>query len=181
MRSTVLDSTGKKLALCFITHEFVRWALTSPPCVHHLQSSDPHINSSCRPHLNYCLAGNFHWVQIFAIFTDWSATVKCKPWKMNQARNFENCCDNLTIASARKKYSIIVVATWLFALSSQCRFWLGLTWEVPGLHVLRKRRGNHLVGVWLEWLAFREIKTMKISPGESGGISVKFCTKENFI
>ena len=128
------------------------------------------------------IKGNFHWVQIFTIFTDWSATVKCKPWKKKKlAGNFENCCDNLTITSARKKYSIIVVATWLFALSSQCRFWLWLTWEVPDLHMLKRRRGNHLVGVWLEWLVFCEIKTMKISPGESGGISVKFCTNENFI
>ena len=92
--------------------------------------------------------GNFHWVQIFTIFTDWSATVKCKSWKNEPGRKFwkllwepDHCLC--------KKYSIIVVATWLFALSSQCRFWLWLTWEVPDLHVLKRRRGNHLVGCGL--------------------------------
>ena len=43
----------------------------------------------------------------------------------------------------------------------RCWFWLWLTWVVPGLHVLRKRRSNHLVGVWLEQLSFYKSKNCK--------------------
>ena len=66
-------------------------------------------------------------------------------------------CENLwpLPLQERKKDS---AGTWLFALSLSTSIWLWLTWEVPGLHVLRKRHGNHLVGVWLDHkqLMFRE-------------------------
>ena len=50
--------------------------------------------------------------------------------------------------------------------------WLG--WEVPGLHMLMKSRGNHLVGVCLNGSHSAEIKSVKISSGGSGGILAKF-------
>ena len=50
---------------------------------------------------------------------------------------------------------------------------------MPGLHMLWKRCGNHLVGVWLERLTFHKNKNhKKFFPGGSGGISMKFCTRE---
>ena len=72
----------------------------------------------------------------------------------------------------------IVVATWLFALSTSI---LTVTVTVPGSHVLRKRHGNHLLRYGLNASHSTKIKTLKISSGGSVGISMKFCTSKIFL
>ena len=78
--------------------------------------------------------------------------------------NFRNCEGLRTKTLGRFCTSL------LLCFVVQCRFF--------GSHV---GRGRQLVGVWSErHIRSAKIKTAKISFEESGRISAKFCTSENF-